>query len=161
MFNPLSIWAQIPVSSPSKLLYFSCISQIILCFLNKFFLHKYPLIWHSFNQWPWSLWRTYCFLECGHILSNCTQASKNWRRNRIEKSLCTPMTYWDSALKISIWRSIIRASYSAHDPILNARNKQQDFLKSKQYTCHILSTTITLYFSCSQNIICFVYDQHL
>lgn len=130
---------------PSKRLYFSWISQTSQISLFRIiFLHKYPLIWHSFNQWPWSLWRTYCFLECGHILSNCTQVSENWRRNRTEKPLCIQVSYWDSASIILIWKSVIRTSYSAHGSMLNGRNKQLGFLKSKQCTCHILSTAITL-----------------
>lgn len=152
MLNPLSVWAQTPASSLSRLLYFSCISQTVFSFWKKIFLYKYPLIWHSFNQWPWSFWRTYCFLEWGQILLNCTQASKNWRRKRPEKSVCIQVNNWYSTLIILIWRSIIRTSYSAHSSMLNTRNKQMHFLKSKQCRCHILSTTITLYFSCSQNI---------
>lgn len=131
--------------------------QISLFGIN--FWHKYPLIWHSFNQWPWSLWRTYCFLECGQILSNCIQASKDWRRNRTEKSLGTQVSYLCSALIILIWSSIIRALYSAHGSMLNTRKKQLE--SWKQCTYHILSTTITLYFSCPQNIICSVCDQSM
>lgn len=113
MLNPLSVKAQISLNSPSKLLYFSCISQTVFSFLNKFFLCKYSLIWHSFSQCPWSLWWTYGFLEFSHILITLKHPRRTGEEIE-QKNQCIQVSYRHSALIILIWRAIIRTSYSVH-----------------------------------------------